>query len=355
MSAVADRLKRRLALEGGITIAAYMEAALAGTGGYYRDNDPLGADGDFITAPEVSQMFGELIGLWCVDTWERLGTPASFHLVEIGPGRGTLMQDALRAARVSPAFLAAKHLHLIEINAALKAQQAERLKDHGPVWHDSLNEVPAGPILLIANELFDALPIHQFVMTASGWRERMVVSQNDGLAFALGAPGAALSLLQPAHLAAQPNEIVEVSPASIALTDAIARRVASAGGAALFIDYGPATSGTGDSFQALRRHKFHDPLMNPGEADLTAHVDFAALALAAQQAGAATFGPITQGDFLRSLGLELRADMLAAKADAATAEILRRQCRRLIAPDEMGRLFKALALAQPDIKELAGL
>ena len=355
MNAVADSLKRRLALEGGITIAAYMEAALAGSGGYYRDNDPLGADGDFITAPEISQMFGELIGLWCVDTWQRLGSPAHFNLVEIGPGRGTLMQDALRAARVSPAFLAAKHLRLIEINAALKSQQAERLKDHGPVWHDSLNQLPAGPILLIANELFDALPIHQFVMSESGWRERLVVSQNDGLAFALGAPSPALSLLQPAHLAAQPGEIAEVSPASIALADAIARRIVTDGGAALFIDYGPAASGVGDSFQALLRHKFHDPLSNPGEADLTAHVDFAALALAAQQAGAATFGPITQGDFLRSLGLELRADMLAAKADAATAEILRRQCRRLIAPDEMGRLFKALALAQPDIRELAGL
>ena len=154
---------------------------------------------------------------------------------------------------------------------------------------------------------------------------------------------------------AKPGEMAEVSPTSIALADAIARRIVSDGGAALFIDYGPAASGVGDSFQALLRHRFHDPLANPGEADLTAHVDFAALALAAQQAGAATFGPITQGDFLRSLGLELRADMLAAKADASTAEILRRQCRRLIAPDEMGRLFKALALAQPDIKELAGL
>lgn len=355
MNAVAESLQRRLALEGGITIAAYMEIALAGTGGYYRNTDPLGEGGDFITAPEVSQMFGELIGLWCVDTWQRLGSPDAFHLVEIGPGRGTLMQDALRAARVSPHFLAAKKLHLVEINAALKKVQAERLGEHGPVWHQSLGDVPAGPILLVANELFDALPIHQFVMTESGWRERMVVARNDALAFALGAPGPARALLRPAHLGARPGEIAEVSPASIALADAIARRVAARGGAALFIDYGPAESGLGDSFQALRRHRFHDPLATPGEADLTAHVDFAALATVARQAGTRTFGPVTQGDFLRSLGLELRTDMLVAKADAATAEILRRQCRRLIAPDEMGRLFKVLAVAGPEIRELAGL
>ncbi|TDQ82427.1 SAM-dependent MidA family methyltransferase [Dongia mobilis] len=355
MSEVMQSLQRRLAAEGSMTIAAYMETLLAGSGGYYRARDPLGAEGDFITAPEVSQMFGELLGLWCVDTWQRLGTPAAFHLIEIGPGRGTLMQDALRAARVLPDFLKAKQLHLVEINQALRAAQAERLTAHDPRWHDSVATVPEGPALIIANELFDALPVHQFVMTEQGWRERVVTLHDGKLAFALSAPGPALALLRPAHDAAKAGEIAEVSPAGIALVDAIARRLGEQGGAALLIDYGPAQSGLGDTFQALRRHTYHDPLETPGEADLTAHVDFAALAEAARQAGAATRGPFTQGDFLRSLGIEMRCSMLAAKADAGTAAILERQCRRLIAPDEMGRLFKVLAVTQPDLQELAGL
>lgn len=355
MNPVMQSLRRRLAVEGSMTIAAYMETVLAGPGGYYRDRDPLGEEGDFITAPEVSQMFGELLGLWCVDTWQRLGSPASFHLVEIGPGRGTLMQDALRAARVTPGFLAAKILHLVEISDPLKRCQAERLTDHRPHWHTSLATVPAGPMLLIANELFDALPVHQFIMTESGWRERVITLHADRLAFAHIAPGAAFGLLRPAHRQAVPGDIAEVSPAAVTLADGLARRLVAEGGAALLIDYGPAESGLGDTFQALRQHHFHDPLLAAGEADLTAHVDFAALAEAAHQAGASTFGPVTQGDFLRSLGLELRTDMLAAKADPATAEILRRQCRRLIAPDEMGRLFKVLALTGPDLNELAGI
>lgn len=355
MNQVMHSLKRRLAAEGSMTIAAYMETVLAGSGGYYRMQDPLGAEGDFITAPEVSQMFGELIGLWCVDTWRRLGSPGAFQLIEIGPGRGTLMQDALRAARVAPDFLKAKSLHLVEINATLREEQAKRLAPHEPIWHETAASVPAGPALIIANELFDALPIHQFVMTEKGWRERVVNLAAHGLAFALAAPGPALGLLRRPHAAATPGEIAEVSPAGIALADALARRLATQGGAALLIDYGPAESSLGDSFQALRRHKFHDPLATPGEADLTAHVDFAALAEAARQAGAATRGPVTQGDFLRSLGLEIRTEMLAAKSDADTAEILRRQCRRLIAPGEMGRLFKVLAITQPDLQELAGL
>jgi NADH dehydrogenase [ubiquinone] 1 alpha subcomplex assembly factor 7 len=355
MNPVMQSLRRRLAVEGSMTIAAYMETVLAGNGGYYRDRDPLGEEGDFITAPEVSQMFGELIGLWCVDTWQRLGQPARFHLVEMGPGRGTLMQDALRAARVAPGFLAARELHLVEINDTLRARQAERLGDHRPQWHTSLATIPAGPMLLIANELLDALPVHQFVKTPTGWRERVITWQEDRLAYALAAPGPAINLLRPAHQQAAPDDIAEVSPASVALIDSLARRLVAQGGAALLIDYGPAESGLGDTFQALQRHRFHDPLQEPGEADLTAHVDFESLAAVAREAGAGIHGPFTQGDFLRSLGLELRTDMLANKSDPATADILRRQCRRLIAPDEMGRLFKVLALTGPGLNELAGI
>lgn len=350
-------IRRRIALEGPLTLAAVMEEALAGRNGYYRDHDPLGPEGDFITAPEVSQMFGELIGLWCVDTWQRLGSPATFHLVEMGPGRGTLMADALRAARVSADFLAAKQLHLVEINAALKAKQAERLGDHHPIWHESLDGVPSGPMILIANELFDALPVHQLQMTAQGWRERVVALDGEHLQFGLAAPSAALSLLRPAHTQADNGAIAEVSPASIALVDAIARRLVSDDGSALIIDYGPAESSLGDSFQALKRHKFHLPLEALGEADLTAHVDFGALSAAATEAGAKVFGPATQGDFLRALGIELRANMLAQKADAATGALLHKQVHRLIAPEQMGRLFKVLGLGSPalDTEKRGGL
>jgi NADH dehydrogenase [ubiquinone] 1 alpha subcomplex assembly factor 7 len=351
------RIRQRIAIEGPLTVAEVMAEALSGRSGYYRDNDPLGPEGDFITAPEVSQMFGELIGLWCVDTWQRLGAPASFHLVELGPGRGTLMADALRAARVAPDFLAAKQLHLVEINAALKRIQAEKLHEHAPLWHDNLGGVPQGPMILVANELFDALPIHQLEMTAQGWRERVVALDGDGLAFALAAPGPALGLLRPTHAGAAPGAIAEVSPASIALIDAIARRLVADRGAALVIDYGPAQSALGDSFQALKRHRYHLPLEELGTADLTAHVDFGALKAAAEEAGARVFGPTAQGDFLRALGIELRADMLAKKADAATAEILRRQVHRLIAPEQMGRLFKVIGIAGPqlDVDRFGGL
>lgn len=360
MHPVERSIRQRIAREGPLTVAALMEQALAGPGGYYRDHDPLGPEGDFITAPEVSQMFGELIGLWCVDTWQRLGAPASFHLVEIGPGRGTLMADALRAARVAPDFLAAKQLSLIEINGALKREQAEKLSEHAPVWRTSLNELPPGPMILVANELFDALPIHQMEMTPQGWRERVIGLRGEQLAFGLAAPGTALGLLRPAHAKAGPGAIAEVSPAAIALMDAIAKRVTSEGGAALIIDYGPAESGLGESFQALKRHRYHAPLEALGEADLTAHVDFGALGHAASEAGAQIFGPVTQGDFLRALGIELRADMLARKSDLATVEILRRQVQRLIGPEQMGRLFKVLAVAASgqagrEIESLAGL
>lgn len=350
-------IRNRIAREGPITVAALMEQALSSQNGYYRDNDPLGPEGDFITAPEVSQMFGELIGLWCVDTWRRLGSPSPFQLVEIGPGRGTLMADALRAARVAPDFLRAKQLSLIEINAALKRRQAEKLGDHAPVWRESLGDVPPGPMILITNELFDALPIHQLEMTRNGWRERVIGLEDDVLKFGLAAPTAALGLLRPAHAQAEPGAVAEVSPASIALMDSIARRIVSESGAALIIDYGPAESGLGDSFQALKSHRYHAPLEDLGSADLTAHVDFGALAEAAGQAGARVFGPVTQGDFLRALGIELRADMLIQKSDLATAALLRRQVQRLIAPEQMGRLFKVIGIAGPetDAKESGGL
>jgi len=350
--AVAHELRRRIDAEGHVTIAEYMELAL---GHYYADRDPLGTGGDFTTAPEVSQMFGEMIGLWCVDLWSRMGKPDPFLLAELGPGRGTLMADALRAARVAPDFLAAAQIHLVEINAALIAAQKSALQGFAPEWHRSFDSLPPGPMLLVANEFWDALPIRQFVMTDRGWRERVVVAADGGFAFGDVELFDGLDLLRPEHHTAQPGEIVEVGPAGLRLAAALGRRFARSPGAALIIDYGPMRSGIGDSLQALQGHAHHNPLVAPGSADLTAHVDFAALADAARAAGAAVFGPKTQNEFLQVLGIALRAETLKAKADAATSAEIDAALQRLIGAEGMGSLFKVLALATPNLPQPAGL
>jgi len=349
-------LAQRIRHTGPITVAQYMAEALGHPHhGYYTTRDPFGRAGDFTTAPEISQMFGELVGLWCVAVWQSMGSPPRLCLAELGPGRGTLMADALRAARLRPAFRAAAAVHLVETSPVLRARQAETLRaaepGFEPVWHESVSTLPEGPLLLIANELFDALPVHQFQRTAEGWRERVVTLDEsaDQLAFALAPPGPALALLTPAQRAAPPGTVVEVSPACVALASEIARRVAAEGGAALVVDYGPAESAAGDSLQAVQGHRHIDPLAAPGEADLTAHVDFAALAQAARECGAAVHGPVPQGRFLASLGLEARAATLLRRADAAQAASIRAAVARLLAAGEMGTLFKALAIAAPSL------
>ncbi|MET1028396.1 MAG: SAM-dependent methyltransferase, partial [Dongiaceae bacterium] len=305
----------------------------------------------------ISQMFGEMIGLWCVDTWHRLGKPTPLRLVELGPGRGTLMADALRAAQVVPDFLAAIDLHLVDISLPLRAAQKAALGAYRPHWHETLETVPRGPFLLLANEFFDALPIHQFIRTPDGWRERGVTlaSENlDSFAWTSLPPGPQLALLRPAQLAAHSGAVAEVSPMSIAICDQIARRCRDDGGAALFIDYGPAKSGLGDTLQALRKHRYHDPLADIGGADLTAHVDFTTLCEVSQAAGCRAFGPATQAGFLRALGIEMRAHMLSAgKPPELAAEIVG-SLRRLIDPAEMGTLFKVAAVAAPQLIDLAG-
>ena len=351
--AVAHALRRRIAERGHVTVAEFMELAL---GGYYADRDPLGLRGDFVTAPEVSQMFGEMIGLWCVDLWTRMGKPAPFILAELGPGRGTLMADALRAARVSPDFLAAAEIHLVEINATLIAAQKAALQGVTPRWHKTFDTLPPGPMLLIANEFWDALPIHQFVMSDSGWKERVIVAKDeDAFAFSEAEPGPELGLLRPEHKSADPCDIAEISPAGLRLAAALGRRFARMPGAALIIDYGPTRSGLGDSFQALKQHCSHDPLVAPGSADLTAHVDFAALAAAACEAGAKAYGPTRQGAFLDVLGIELRAETLKAKSDPAQCAEIDAALDRLIGAQGMGSLFKVLALTAPNAPQPAGL
>jgi len=322
---------------------------------YYASREPFGRQGDFVTAPEISQMFGELLGLWAAQTWLQMGRPDPVLLVELGPGRGSLMADAWRAAGVMPEFAAAIRLHLVENSPRLRALQAKSLAAAKPVWHDDIETIPAGPFILLANEFFDALPIRQFVRAGTGWHERMVgLDEDEALQFVLSADATPVEhLLAPAVAAAPPGSIAEICPAAQAILAALARRMCSAPGAALIVDYGPPCSGSGDSLQAVRAHRYHPVLQNPGSADLTAHVDFAALGRAAAAVGARVHGPLAQGEFLRRLGIDQRAARLrqAAGADAAAIERAR---ERLTAPEAMGTLFQAMAVTAPDLPAPAG-
>jgi NADH dehydrogenase [ubiquinone] 1 alpha subcomplex assembly factor 7 len=356
------RLAARIARHGPITLADYMAEALTHPRhGYYMHGDPFGTRGDFITAPEISQIFGELIGLWCAEVWHAQGAPDPVLLVELGPGRGTLMADALRAARIALDFHRAVRPHLVEISPALRRRQAETLHaysgDLTPTWHDSLADVPEGPILLIANEFFDALPVRQFARTAAGWCERLVTLSADGrsLILTLGPPGPQAEILTAqAKLNTPPGAIAEVSPAAIGIAAEIGRRLAAHGGAALIIDYGNDRPPGEPTLQAVRRHARHDVLAQPGRADLTAHVDFAALARAATEAGARASGPVPQGAFLEALGLSARVSTLSRTTTPAQAEAIAAAVHRLTDTAEMGTLFKALALSAPGNAALPG-
>ncbi len=374
MSGLARRIERRIREAGAISLAEYMALALTDPReGYYMTADPLGAAGDFVTAPEVSQMFGELIGLWCLEVWQGLGRPAPFQLVELGPGRGTLMADLLRALRVLPEALDAASLHLIEVSPVLRRSQAERLAPLFPAartqWHDSLGSLPELPSLVIANEFFDALPIRQFEKVEAGWCERMVTldapgdspgdAPGDAPGDSPGDPAGRLSFslgpASPLHLAlipemlqsAPPGALVEVSPAGRAQAGDLGQLIASQGGAGLIVDYGHAVPVSGTTLQAVRAHGRADPLADPGAADLTALVDFTSLAAAAASAGAQAFGPIGQGRFLTALGIDQRAAALATGKTPAQAGAIMAARDRLIAPAAMGEHFKVLALAPP--------
>lgn len=344
------RIKALIRLAGPLTIADYMAICLGDPEhGYYMARDPFGANGDFVTAPEVSQMFGELIGLWAVDTWDRLGRPSPFHLVELGPGRGTLMADALRAARLAPGFLAAARLHLVETSPILRDRQARRLASAGtpPMWHSAIATLPQGPAIVLANEFFDALPIRQYSKIGGIWRERVVgLDADDALAFGIGA-GVLDGADIPADARGAPDgAVLETAASANAITTALAERIVADGGALLAIDYGYGHAAPGDSFQAVYRHAYADPLAAPGEADLTAHVNFEALARAATNAGATAHPLLTQGDFLMRLGLAQRAGSLGASADEAVRARLTGEVNRLVHPDEMGTLFKVLAVTR---------
>jgi NADH dehydrogenase [ubiquinone] 1 alpha subcomplex assembly factor 7 len=345
-------IRRRIEAAGPMPVSEYMALCLADPQhGYYVTRQPFGAEGDFITAPEVSQMFGELIGLWMVAVWQQAGSPENVRIIELGPGRGTLMNDALRAAAVAPAFRAAAVLDLVEISPLLRAQQEHTLQNAGvpAFWHASLDEVPFGPAILIANEFFDALPVSQAVKVKDHWHLRTVRIADNALAFGIAdepirhfAPTLPELVRQ-----AGDGEIFEWRADTMALE--LGRRIVRDGGAALIIDYGHEDSAAGDTFQAVGRHAYANPLMAPGTADLTAHVDFEALARAVESMGAHGFGPVTQAHLLRQLGIDTRAAALKVSAPRTKAAEIDAALARLIGHGRtgMGQLFKAAAFAHP--------
>jgi len=370
-----ERLKAQIAQDGPIGTPEFFTRCLHDPrDGYYATRPALGAGGDFVTAPLVSQMFGELIGLWTVETWARMGRPAPFRLVEMGPGDGALMSDLLRAARVAPDFLEAADVWLVEVSEPLKTQQARRLGDR-PRWASRLDEVPAGaPMILVANELLDCLPARQFVRTREGWAERVIGLGGDGeLAFGLrslnppprggggrGATGGGSSAaFAPSptgssdHLPRwgedlEVGAVVETSPAQAALASDIAHRLVADGGAALLIDYGRTQPEAGDTLQAIQNHNKVDPLKTAGLADLTVWADFPSVVAAAREAGARAGAILTQGQFLLALGILERAEALAARQPEKTDQI-GRQLDRLVGEAQMGSLFKAACLCAPDL------
>jgi SAM-dependent MidA family methyltransferase len=352
-------IRRAIAAGGPMPVAEYMRLCLTHpTYGYYIKRDPLGSAGDFVTSPEISQMFGEIIGLWIAAVWQQMGAPENLRLIELGPGRGTLLHDALRATKIVRGFGEAVVLHLVEISPALRDIQERRLEPLGaPIWwHDTLEDVPGGPSIIIGNEFIDALPIHQAVREADGWHERVItVGAEDKLAFAAApAPMPYFETSMPRALRNAPlGAIYEWRADSVALE--LGRRTRE-DGAALIIDYGHAHSGLGDTLQAVARHSFTDPLRAPGSADLTAHVDFEALAHCAETIGARVHGPIRQRDLFVRLGIEQRAAALKAGASQDQATDIEAAFSRLMAGGAhgMGELFKAIAIAAPKLGVLPG-
>ena len=359
-SPLQSEIKKLIKSSGPMPVWRYMELCLTHPEhGYYVSRDPLGREGDFTTAPEVSQMFGELLGLWAASVWKAIGSPPMLRLVELGPGRGTMMADALRALRVLPPLYQSLSIHLVEINSVLREKQRATLSGVRNIsWHDSVDDVPEGPAVILANEYFDVLPIHQVVKRETGWHERVVQLDDSGrLVFAAAAePTPRFEVLLPPLVRAAPvGAVFEWRPDAEIMK--IATRVREQDGAALIIDYGHLRSDAGDTFQAIARHSFADPLKNPGQADVTAHVDFQALVRAAEGLGARVHGPVTQGEFLKRLGIETRAATLQAKTTPEVSADIAAALKRLTDSGRggMGSMFKVLAITEANLTSVAGL
>ena len=346
---LAARLKERIARDGPLSVADYMEACLADKdAGYYSSRQPIGAEGDFITAPEVSQVFGELLGLWAVAVWQSMDAPKTVTVAELGPGRGSLMSDAVRAWQSVPDFLANVTVALIETSPVLRDVQRTALYDAGvPVqWYDTVGELPRQPLIVIANEFVDALPVRQLVWRGNDWRKRCVtIAPQGGFAFCESPPVASEPLREAGEaLRAPDGSILEIRPGVTALMSALGEHARTEPLAGLIVDYGHERTACGDTLQAVSRHKFADPLSAPGEIDLTAHVDFAALKDTAQAHGLRAYGPMAQGAFLLRLGLEARRDRLCERATLDQAQQILSATNRLVDPAAMGLLFKALVI-----------
>jgi NADH dehydrogenase [ubiquinone] 1 alpha subcomplex assembly factor 7 len=353
-------IRRRIERSGPMPVGQYMSLCLSHpTHGFYMTRDPLGRGGDFTTAPEISQIFGELIGLWAATVWKALGEPVHLHLVELGPGRGTLMRDALRAAQIVPDFLASTTLHLVEVSPVLMRRQREALSGFGvPIdWHQSLDDVPEGKVIIIANEFFDALPVQQAVKLSNGWHERVIeVDRVGNLAFGIsGEYLPRFDQLVPMEARDAPvGAYYEWRNDRIALE--VGRRIARDQGAALVIDYGHVRSAVGETFQAVGEHSYADPLVAPGLVDLTAHVDFQSLAHTVESMGARAHGPLTQAEFLRRLGIETRASALKANATFNQSFEIDAAVQRLTDSRQtgMGSLFKVIGVGHPALGSLPG-
>lgn len=352
-----DRLIELIKLKGPITVADFMADALGHPHeGYYMTGAPIGAEGDFTTSPEISQIFGELIGLWLVEAWRGMNSPKAFNLIELGPGRGVLMQDVLRAARLRPDFTRAAHLWLLETSGRLRHEQQKRLRagEVKPSWADEFGDIPPAPSLIIANEFFDCLPMRQFERTKKGWRERLVGLDASGarLDFVLGAAPPPANYGLPAEAAE--GDVFEISFSAREFAADLCELLTEHAGHALIIDYGHMQSGLGDTLQAVRGHKYWPPLASPGRADVTAHVDFEALSKVAVDAGAVAHGPVTQGRFLERLGLSVRVEMLCKGKSADEVEAIRAGAYRIAAPEQMGEIFKVMCLSAPSLPVPAG-
>ena len=357
------QLMARIASEGAMPVSTFMaEALFDPMAGYYATKDPLGADKDFITSPEISQMFGEFIGLWAAECWGQMGAPHPVQLAELGPGTGRMMSDALRAGAAAPGFVEAVELSLVEASPALKMVQGQTLAKAPvqPRWIRLIDDMPAGPSLIVSNEFLDCLPIRQAVKVDGQWRERLVgLDPKDAEKFAFvlggGLSDADLALIAPSLRNEPDGSLVELRPADAPVMDALAERLTAAPGYALFIDYGSATPEPGDTLQAIAKHQKVDPLDDPGGADLTAWVDFESFAELGVAAGLDVYGPVGQGDFLKGLGIETRAAALAKGRGDDVAARLQRQLNRLVAPDDMGELFKVVAFASQGLPPPPGL